>query len=87
MSWIERFKIALVEEDEESLSTLISRMPEFTEHGQMRAAQALITQAIDLFESKRIRVYKEMQRLECAKKFLTSSSESEEGTNRLDITS
>ena len=85
MSWIERFKIALIEEDEAAMAGLLASMPEFESVEEMRIAQRLIAQAIELFEGKKAEIARTMKEIETSRKFLTSDSP--EPPNRLDVTS
>ena len=85
MSWIERFKIALIEEDEAAMAELLASMPDFDDIEEMRSAQRLIVQAIEHFEGKMAEVARIMKEIETSRKFLTSDSD--ETPNRLDITS
>ncbi|WP_456380359.1 hypothetical protein [Hydrogenimonas sp.] len=86
MDWIEQFKIALVEEDEERLSSMMEIPHAFETLKEMREAQALIRQAIEMFEKRKSVVSEEMESVERSKKFF-SSSEIFRPVNKLDITS
>ncbi len=85
MNWIDRFKIALIEEDESAMADLLASMPDFESVEEMRSAQQLIAQAIELFKGKKAEVARMMKEIETSRKFLTS--ETSELPNRLDITS
>ena len=86
MNWLDDFKIALIEEDEERLSSLISEMPAFDEVDKMKQAMHLIDQAKKLFEEKKKILGVQMSEIERSKKFLTSSDNSFKNS-KLDITS
>lgn len=86
MNWLEDFKIALIEEDEERLSSLISNLPRFEKREEMESAMRMIEQGRALFEEKKHRLAKEMKELEMSKKFF-SSSDSSSPNHSLDITS
>ncbi|WP_201353113.1 hypothetical protein [Hydrogenimonas urashimensis] len=86
MAWLDDFKIALIEEDEERLSSLIDRMPAFDTTDEIKRAMHLIDQARGLIIGKKRELAEEMKRVETSKKFLTSSGGSVSST-RLDITS
>jgi len=86
MSWIDDFKIALIEENETKLLSLIDTMPTFDDPDEIRTAMHLIDQARSLVEKRKRRLAEEMRQLETSKKFLTSSEE-EAPDRRLDITS
>jgi len=86
MNWIDDFKIALIEENESKLLSLIDSMPSFDNPDDIRSAMHLIDQARRLIEKRQRRLGEEMRQLETSKKFLTSSEE-ETTDRRLDITS
>ncbi|WP_300367364.1 hypothetical protein [Hydrogenimonas sp.] len=86
MSWLDDFKIALIEEDEERLSSLITSMPNFETIDEMKSAMHLIDQAKTLFEKKKESLAKQMKEIEASKKFLTSS-ENSANNGKFDITS
>ena len=87
MNWIDDFKIALIEENESKLLSLIDSMPtSFDDPDDIRSAMHLIDQARRLIEKRQRRLGEEMRQLETSKKFLTSSEE-ETTDRRLDITS
>ena len=85
MSWLDDFKVALIEEDERTLASLTAKLPSFDDIEEMEAAMRLIAQARTMLESKKERLAKEMREIEAARKFLTSSDSADGG--RLDITS
>ncbi|WP_456452424.1 hypothetical protein [Hydrogenimonas sp.] len=86
MNWLDDFKIALIEEDERRLASLVGQIPAFETTEEIESAMRLIAQARTLMEAKKDQVAKEMREIETAKKFLTSSEEPPE-SGKLDITS
>ncbi len=86
MEWLERFKIALIEEDEAGLAALIDDLPAFEKVEEIESAMRLIAQARTLIEAKKERLGREMRALETSRKFLTSS-EDDTSSGRLDLTS
>ncbi|WP_457595825.1 hypothetical protein [Hydrogenimonas sp.] len=86
MNWLERFKVALIEEDDARLAFLLEEMPSFDDVEEARSAQRLVAQAIALFEHKRDTLAKEMAEIEATRKFLTSFQPAE-GRARLDVSS
>ena len=73
MEWLESFKIALIEENIDQLSSLISSMPKFETVEECHKAMVLISQAKDIMIKKRDMVANQMRQLEKSKKFLLSS--------------
>lgn len=86
MDWIEQFKIALIEEDEERLNALIGSMPRFEDLETLVRAQRLVAQALELFEQRKKEIAGRMREIELSRKFLVSSDELRDDRN-LDITS
>jgi len=84
MEWLENFKIALIEENIDELSSLLSSMPKFETVEECRKAMALISQARETMIKKREIVAKQMQQLEKSRKFLLSSKNRTDH-KRLDI--
>ncbi|BDY12002.1 hypothetical protein [Hydrogenimonas cancrithermarum] len=73
--WHEAFKIALIEENERELVSLLEKMPKFEHLDEMESALALIAEAKQLFEIKKKQLLDEMKKVRTAKKFLTNSEE------------
>jgi len=73
MSWLDDFKIALIEEDDLKISSLISSMPSFNTIEENKEAMALIDQARKTCILKKEKLRKQMQRLEKSRKFFLSS--------------
>jgi len=73
MEWLESFKIALIEENIDQLSSLISSMPKFETVEECHKAMVLISQAKDIMIKKRDMVANQMRQLEKSKRFLLSS--------------
>ncbi len=86
MDWIEQFKIALIEEDEERLNALIGSMPRFEDLETLVQVQRLVAQALELFEQRKKEIAGRMREIELSRKFLVSSDELRDDRN-LDITS
>ena len=73
MKWLNEFKIALIEENDTKISSLLSSMPSFNTIEEAQEAMALIDQARKTYISKKKRLAKQMQQLEKSRKFLLSS--------------
>ena len=86
MKWVDRLKVALIEEDERKIADLLDRMPSFKERAEIEEAMKLLEHGIALFSKKREETARQMRRIADAKKFMTSSS-NEENFHRLDLTS
>ena len=86
MNWFENFKIALIEEDERKLASLISQIPPFDTQDEMVSAMHLIDQARKLYENKKSLLAKEMNEIRLSKKFLASADDTA-SQRQLDITS
>ena len=86
VKWIDRLKVALIEEDEKKIAELLDHMPSFKERAEIEEAMKLLEHGIALFSQKRDETAKEMRKIADAKKFLTST-EDKEAYHRLDITS
>jgi len=73
VKWLNEFKIALIEENDTKISSLLSSMPSFNTIEEAQEAMALIDQARKTYISKKKRLAKQMQQLEKSRKFLLSS--------------
>jgi len=73
MKWLNEFKIALIEENDAKISSLLSSMPSFDTIEENQEAMALIDQARKTYISKKERLAKQMQQLEKSRKFLLLS--------------
>jgi len=73
MKWLDEFKIALIEENDTKISSLLSSMPSFNTIEENQEAMALIDQARKTYISKKERLAKQMQQLEKSRKFLLLS--------------
>lgn len=73
MKWLDEFKIALIEENDTKISSLLSSMPSFNTIEENQEAMALIDQARKTYIFKKNRLAKQMQQLEKSRKFLLSS--------------
>ena len=61
--WIKLFKIALIEKDAKSLQNLQNALPLFSKLDELKTAQALISQAIALFQQRRDKTLQDMNEL------------------------
>ena len=71
--WLDTFKLALIQEDEKQLLSLIQELPNFSLDVEMQQAQVLIQNAIELFEAKKPKFKEEMLKIRKTKKYLNSS--------------
>ncbi len=71
--WLTRFKLALIQEDENRLLSLIENIPLFESENDMHQALVLIENASDLFEEKKSELNVEMQKVLKTKKYISSS--------------
>lgn len=67
--WLTAFKIALIELDCKRLGVLQESMPSFRTEEEVREAQALIAQAIELFRAENEKTQGAMDQLKKAKMF------------------
>ena len=84
-TWNRQLKIALVEENEEAIDTLVGQLPDFDNVEQMERARELITQAKTMILQRKEAIAAQMREMETARKFLTSSKG--QTASHLDITS
>jgi len=84
MKWLNEFKIALIEENDTKISSLLSSMPSFNTIEEAQEAMALIDQARKTYISKKERLAEQMRQIETSKKFLLSSKDQNK-LNKLDI--
>jgi len=68
--WLKSFKIALIEEDINTVDTLLVEIPEFRRIDDMREAYALIGEAKKRFENEQSNMQEKMNKMKKAKKFL-----------------
>jgi len=73
LKWLDEFKIALIEENDTKISSLLSSMPSFNTIENAQVAMALINEARKTYISKKERLAKQMRQLEKSRKFLLSS--------------
>jgi hypothetical protein len=71
MKWLKSFKIALIEEDINSIDSLLKEIPEFKRISDMREAYALIGEAKKRFEAEQTLIQEKMNKMKKAKKFLS----------------
>ena len=86
MKWLDDFKIALIEEHDGKICSLISSMPSFSTIEECKEAMALIDQARKIYTLKREKLAKQMRQLKKSKKFLLSS-ENRTKYQKLDVRS
>ena len=84
MEWLDNFKIAVIEEDSNKISSLLSSMPNFNSIEDCRKAMALIEEARSCFVKKKDKLAEQMRQIETSKKFLLSSKDQNK-LNKLDI--
>ena len=85
VKWLDDLKIAVVEEDEGRLSTLIDKMPKEMALEEARVAVALIAQARIFLERKRAETLVELQKLAEFRERQTVLPESGVDDIRLDL--
>lgn len=73
-SWINEFKLALINEDTDKIATLSQNFSEdmFTSLALAQEAQALIGGAIELLKSKSSHIQNELIKLQKAQKYVTN---------------
>lgn len=71
--WLKRFKIALVLEETEKLSSLLDEMPHFEHLDQMEEAAYLLEQCKTLMQSKKLETAKTLQQIKNGLSFLESA--------------
>jgi len=71
-SWLDEFKLALIEEDLDSIALLNEELPEFDDVKQMQEAQAYIKQAAQIILQRQNELRKKMNDIAKAKKYLNS---------------
>lgn len=71
--WLREFKIALIESDYKRLGALQGQIPAFESKEEMVEAQALIAQAIELFQQENEKTQATMEQLKKALKFHLSN--------------
>jgi len=71
-SWLNQFKIAIIDKDTQKMDELNSSMPEFETIEQICEAQAYIKQAIQIIVDKQSELRENMAKIQKTKKFLNS---------------
>lgn len=69
-TWVEEFKISLIEEDFDRLDELLDNIPEFEQLTNMKQASALIKQAKAIAEAKKAQIASQMLSLKKSKGYL-----------------
>ncbi|TLD80222.1 hypothetical protein LS68_008385 [Helicobacter sp. MIT 05-5293] len=73
MNWLDKLKIALLEQDDQKAFDLIAHLPDDLESSPLEEkmqALELIQQTKDLLESKQLQTQIYMEQIKAAKKFL-----------------
>jgi len=70
--WLNKVKIALIEEEYETLSSLCQEMPSFEDIQQMHEANALIQEAILSLKNEQQKTQETMQKLKKNAHFLST---------------
>ncbi len=68
--WLNRFKIALIEEDVSKVDMLLKDIPEFKKIDDLRSAYNLINSAKNRFEKEKFETKLKMNKIKKARKFL-----------------
>jgi len=69
--WLKSFKIAIIEEDINTVDLLLNEIPEFRRIDDMREAYTLIGEAKKRFESEQANIQQKMNKMKQAKKFFS----------------
>ncbi len=70
MTWINKFKIAIIEESMKDIELLINEVPKLQSKEEMGEALALIGEAIKIFNAKKNETLTIMRKIKEAKKYL-----------------
>ena len=70
MTWLNEFKIALVNEDLDALANLAEEKPGELNKRELEEGLNLILQALKLFKNKQIEIKKEIQKTKAAKNYI-----------------
>ncbi len=76
MNWHDSFIVALVEEDDRRLSSLLDSIPAFESTEEIYGALELISEATKIYTAKRSKLKHHMDELEKERKFLTCTASS-----------
>ncbi len=73
MKWLNKLKIAVIQEDITAISTLIKELPEFNDLEKAKEALALVGRAIEIVDLKKAETLKEMNKIKTIKEFVLNS--------------
>lgn len=76
MQWIKELKIAIVEEDEKKMETVIAALPQFDSLEQMQEAAHLMQEAYTILKSKKDQAASNLLKIKKQKEFLQATSTS-----------
>ncbi len=77
LMWLQQFKIALAEQNSDSISKLLDEMPAFEEVSQMREAQFLIAQAFEFIGQLKEETASTISQIKKSRDYLRSTDVSE----------
>ncbi|WP_458701417.1 hypothetical protein ACKGJI_04710 [Sulfurospirillum sp. 1307] len=73
MTWLNKLKIAVIEEDIETIGELMKTPPSFSDDiTSAKEALALVNEAINLVEASKAKVLEDMNKIRKTKAFLNS---------------
>ncbi|ASQ30338.1 hypothetical protein CAV_0671 [Campylobacter avium LMG 24591] len=67
--WINDFKLAIIDEDVNSIEKLLDTKISSTDMNELRQAKALMDEALTLMQNKKNKVAVQIQKIQKAKKF------------------
>ncbi|KIM10835.1 MAG: hypothetical protein KU37_08915 [Sulfuricurvum sp. PC08-66] len=70
MQWLDAFKIALITQNWQRIEELNDALPSFETLDEMYQAQALLNEAITLYQERKLQLKSEMQKNRKTKKYL-----------------
>jgi hypothetical protein len=70
MTWLNELKVAVIEEDINSIQKLIKKIPEIKDINTAKEALALIKQAIAIVDAEKQKTMQTMQKIKKIKAFL-----------------
>lgn len=79
--WLDKFKLAIINEDESKIAEYISKMPQFDSLEEMEQAYHLFIQAKTFLESKRDETLASMKKIRSNIDFLKSSTKEIKSTS------
>ncbi len=69
-SWIDSFKIALVNKAHNDALTLLDNLPHFDKHDDLLCAKALVDELLEALQRDKSTLFTQMEKLKQAKRFL-----------------